>query len=195
MLINCPECNKEISDRAVNCPNCGYPLNEIPAIKSNDNKLVYPDFPEDLSLGDSLVKLCSGFTIHDEIISNIPEFNNGRIRLDLYKNGIKASNNNISILIHKSQIICLSEEKRTEIAEKNKSVIGRAIVGGILTGGIGAVVGGVSGVGTKKEKVTKYYLTLKFWDINIREIKTITSIGLMTDEFFINRFNKEIMKK
>lgn len=26
-LINCPECNKEISDKANNCPNCGYPIN------------------------------------------------------------------------------------------------------------------------------------------------------------------------
>lgn len=26
MLINCPECNKEISDKAIFCPNCGFPL-------------------------------------------------------------------------------------------------------------------------------------------------------------------------
>jgi len=25
-LINCPECNKEISDMAGNCPNCGAPI-------------------------------------------------------------------------------------------------------------------------------------------------------------------------
>lgn len=25
-LINCPECNKEISDKATVCPNCGYPI-------------------------------------------------------------------------------------------------------------------------------------------------------------------------
>ena len=25
-LINCPECSKEISDKALSCPNCGYPL-------------------------------------------------------------------------------------------------------------------------------------------------------------------------
>ncbi len=25
-LINCPECNKEISDKASSCPNCGYPI-------------------------------------------------------------------------------------------------------------------------------------------------------------------------
>ncbi|MFR5707831.1 zinc ribbon domain-containing protein [Faecalitalea cylindroides] len=27
-LINCPECSKEISDRAITCPNCGYPISE-----------------------------------------------------------------------------------------------------------------------------------------------------------------------
>ncbi len=27
-LINCPECQKEISDRVKSCPNCGYPLIE-----------------------------------------------------------------------------------------------------------------------------------------------------------------------
>lgn len=27
-LINCPECNKEISDSARKCPHCGYPLKE-----------------------------------------------------------------------------------------------------------------------------------------------------------------------
>lgn len=27
-LIKCPECNKEVSDRASQCPNCGYPIND-----------------------------------------------------------------------------------------------------------------------------------------------------------------------
>lgn len=26
-LINCPECNKEISDKAQSCPHCGCPIN------------------------------------------------------------------------------------------------------------------------------------------------------------------------
>ena len=25
-LIKCPECGKEISDKATACPNCGYPI-------------------------------------------------------------------------------------------------------------------------------------------------------------------------
>ena len=28
-LINCPECNKEISDKAIACPNCGFPIQEM----------------------------------------------------------------------------------------------------------------------------------------------------------------------
>ena len=27
-LITCPECSKEISDKVVSCPHCGFPLNK-----------------------------------------------------------------------------------------------------------------------------------------------------------------------
>ena len=43
----------------------------------------------------------------------------------------------------------------SEITKKNKSVIGRAAVGGLLFGGAGAVVGAVSGAGIKDAK--EYY--------------------------------------
>lgn len=39
-LIKCPECGKEVSDKAKTCPNCGYPINEYVA-KKND-KLICP---------------------------------------------------------------------------------------------------------------------------------------------------------
>ena len=32
-IINCPECGKEISDHAVACPYCGYPINKAETIK------------------------------------------------------------------------------------------------------------------------------------------------------------------
>ncbi|MGN6713022.1 zinc-ribbon domain-containing protein [Anaerocolumna jejuensis] len=32
-LINCPECNKEISDKAVSCPHCGYIVEKQPKVK------------------------------------------------------------------------------------------------------------------------------------------------------------------
>lgn len=38
-LINCPECNKEISDKAITCPHCGNPINDTkPIIIRKDYK-------------------------------------------------------------------------------------------------------------------------------------------------------------
>ncbi len=28
-IIHCPECNREVSDRAASCPHCGYPISEV----------------------------------------------------------------------------------------------------------------------------------------------------------------------
>lgn len=36
-LINCPECNKEISDKVKVCPNCGYPLEENNSVRQEEN--------------------------------------------------------------------------------------------------------------------------------------------------------------
>jgi len=39
-LINYPECNKQISDKASNCPNCGYPvINKIKNPNTNTTKI------------------------------------------------------------------------------------------------------------------------------------------------------------
>lgn len=38
-LIKCPECGKEVSDSARNCPSCGYPLIASETTENNDNSL------------------------------------------------------------------------------------------------------------------------------------------------------------
>lgn len=50
----------------------------------------------------------------------------------------------------------------TEVIEKNKSVIGRAVAGGLLFGGVGAVVGGISGTGTKTKKECHFYFIISY---------------------------------
>lgn len=39
-LINCPECGKQISDRAVACPNCGCPISDSSKISTINNGIV-----------------------------------------------------------------------------------------------------------------------------------------------------------
>lgn len=37
MLIYCKECNKQISDKAISCPNCGYPISKTNNVQKNIN--------------------------------------------------------------------------------------------------------------------------------------------------------------
>lgn len=51
---------------------------------------------------------------------------------------------------------------QTQVVEKSKSPIGRAVAGGLLFGGVGAVVGAVSGTGKKEKKVSKFYFIISY---------------------------------
>lgn len=210
MLIKCIECGKQISDKAVSCPNCGYPIkgNEDQFQQSNmEEELHFPDLPDDLSLGKSLVTVDLDTSVHGDYkkeINNINGFVDGRMTVDLYENGIQLFNykfnernikeNAIILHIHKSQIISMNAYSETEIKEKNKSIVGRAIVGGILTGGFGAVVGGMTGIGTKKKEVIKWCFVMEFWDVCSKSKETITLINASFDSLdFIKKYNKVVL--
>ncbi len=46
-----------------------------------------------------------------------------------------------------------------EIVQKSKSVVGRALTGGILFGGVGAIIGAASGIGkTEKKEYHAYFI-------------------------------------
>lgn len=49
-----------------------------------------------------------------------------------------------------------------QITEKSKSPIARAVVGGLLLGGVGAVVGAASGTGAKQKKEYKHLFVISY---------------------------------
>lgn len=56
--------------------------------------------------------------------------------------------------IPKDHCVSMTFESKEDIIEnQDKSVIGRAIVGGLLAGPVGAIIGGISGIGTKEVKL------------------------------------------
>ena len=93
--------------------------------------------------------------------------NNGfhKVRLNISGNTLRILGNTSSILrtVSFKNILQVSMESDEILTEKEKSVLGRALVGGLVFGVAGAVVGAVSGVGTKKEqrhiKVIKFQLS------------------------------------
>ena len=61
-----------------------------------------------------------------------------------------------------SQITDVEYGSKTEIVTKNKSSIARAITGGVLFGGVGAVVGAVSGIGKKQTTEYHFYFIISY---------------------------------
>lgn len=72
------------------------------------------------------------------------------------------------VTVNEQQTIPLSRIKEAvvftqrDIENKDKSVVGRAIIGTALLGPLGAVVGGISGVGKKEKKITIEYLAIHY---------------------------------
>jgi hypothetical protein len=64
---------------------------------------------------------------------------------------IEDSRKQYKIDISYKNIINIMCDTYSETETKNKSVLGRAVVGGVLTGGVGAIVGGMSGIGSKQK--------------------------------------------
>ena len=192
-LVNCPECDKLVSDKAESCPNCGYPIlknfNQLPpiAVKSD---LVCPELPSDLDVGKHLSNWVGDAHINGRYENSgnpkdkIPT---GKIGLFLHKKGISFTLLFIQIAtIHYSQIISVEEIYGDGL--KDKSVIGRAVVGAVVLGPIGAIVGGLSGLGSKNVK--NHYLIINYWDANSRELTSVSFMGDKMTKFFIARLNQ-----
>lgn len=66
------------------------------------------------------------------------------------------------ITLNYTQISDVFYGYQTSLLEVKKSVIGRALVGGVLFGGVGSVVGAISGSDTKTKKEKHLYLIISY---------------------------------
>ncbi len=71
-----------------------------------------------------------------------------------------------------SQVITIQQNANRQVTEKKKSVIKRGIAGNMLFGSTGAVVGGLSGLGTKEISQLVYDLTIVY-TTNTNETNTL----------------------
>lgn len=111
--------------------------------------------------GDRSVNFMAG-----ESILSIPKgtatnvtLNKSLNRLE-FRNRLKRSSD--PIILQLSKITAVTKLNEKEIIEKSKSVAGRAVVGGIVLGPVGALVGGMSGIGNKQRSDYKTYLVINY---------------------------------
>lgn len=88
-----------------------------------------------------------------------------------------------------------TEKQVTEIT-KNKSVVGRAVGGGLLLGPLGAIIGGMSGIGDKTKTKVEYtsYFVINFTSSNDSEPKVV-SFGMTANTWGLSNFTNNLSKK
>lgn len=83
-----------------------------------------------------------------------------------------------------------------ELIEKDKSVIARGIVGNVLFGGAGLILGGLSGIGTKKVNQDIDYLIINYKENNEDKVINIyAKSGILSNGFMKGLNNATQMSK
>lgn len=96
-----------------------------------------------------------------------------------------------SVKIKFNQIIDVDVVTDKEIIEKSKSVLGRAVVGNLVLGPLGAIVGGMSGIGNKKKSKLSHYIVLNYKSTLEDEVKVI-SFEIVGGSLKWDKFVKEL---
>jgi hypothetical protein len=94
--------------------------------------------------------------------------------------------NKYSIL--KNKVISKTLTTSKMLTEKQKSVIKRSLVGVAVAGPLGAIVGGLSGVGTKQTAETVHFLTIVFKDYNDIEHSAMFALEQTSHLMYLNMF-------
>lgn len=101
---------------------------------------------------------------HFKLIENVASFSKGYMyEVALYDDHLEViSLQKKKLLLNYNQITDVFYGMETELTSKSKSTIGRAAVGGLLFGGAGAIVGAISGSGTKEVKERHFYFIISY---------------------------------
>ena len=81
-----------------------------------------------------------------------------------------------TIFFNEIQGIDISEDGTSVFNKSTSSAVGRAVVGGLLFGGVGAIVGGVTGKSKEKKTLNSYKVTIQLSNISnpTHEIEFVT---------------------
>lgn len=184
-LISCPDCGEKVSTQASVCQHCGCPVASNKAqhrdLATPSSLGPCPDLPADLSIGSQVLNWMGAAAFDGYYNSEenaTPNYASGKVHVLLHKNGINITGKMYQsfLKIHNQQIINSQAVKRTALIQGSKSVVGGAIVGGLILGPIGAIVGALTGLDTPTKEYDGYFV-VNYWDSETRTPRTLLVSG------------------
>jgi len=121
-------------------------------------------------------------------IQGMPNLIEGEIvRISSDKISVKIDNKH---LIPKERIKYKTVTNSKMLTDKQKSVIQRSLVGVVVAGPLGAIVGGLSGIGSKQTIELVHFLNLDYIDDNGIEQNTLFALEDVSHLMYLNMFAK-----
>lgn len=172
-LIKCPECGKEISDKALTCPNCGFPINT--GNNFSYPKVAQPFVTATVHCPPTCTQKIGPVQIDENnkmfrILGSVPV--NGKkdgLGKSLFKGMMAINTVGMSVAAEKmigggnkqkvgdKTWLKFSDLINYDLLEDDSIVtsggVGQALIGGVLFGGAGAIAGGITGKRVQKKKV------------------------------------------
>lgn len=97
-----------------------------------------------------------------------------------------------SIYLMFEQITKVGIVSERQIKEIDKSVLKRATIGGLLLGPLGAIVGGIDGIGKKEKMQEKNFFVINYNSNNEEKVLPLEIVGATLG---IDKFIEELTKK
>lgn len=161
MLRKCPECGKEISDKAVSCPGCGYPINDEPEVRNELDVLLdelYQKYPKDRFTAMKELRDVTGLDASAAFDAIYIKYDGKTMREQdaerkkKNKEDTRIARENMRNALYilsgrgkQPKNVCCPKCGSSSISYTNKKLsLGRAIVGDAVAGPAGAVLGGLS---------------------------------------------------
>lgn len=191
-LVYCNQCDGKNTSNDKLCRSCGRLLSLGKGVLAPANLCEGPNLPVDLRLGEQASMWSTTRSIRCDVSSHDVQSgrrSSGTLSIDRCSFGLRiyVSSESYFIEIHYSQIAQAGYVAAVRIEEKNKSILGRAAIGAVLLGPVGAIVGGLTG--TSKNVKTTSGLYIKFWE---PKIHCYDVLSMESDSDYLRSFCTDI---